>query len=77
MKAEAEPIRAISHIQKTAPAPPIAIAEATPAKLPVPTLDAVPIQNAWNEETCPLLFSFESSWYSAVSKVMTRHTKTD
>ena len=59
MKAEAEPIRAISHIQKTAPAPPIAIAEATPAKLPVPTLDAVPIQNAWNEETCPLLFYFE------------------
>ena len=36
-KAVAEPISAITHIQNTAPGPPMAIAEATPAKLPVPT----------------------------------------
>ena len=44
--AEAEPIKAISHIQKTAPGPPRAMAVATPAKLPVPTLEAVAMQNA-------------------------------
>ena len=32
------PKMAITHIQNTAPAPPIDIAIATPAKLPVPTL---------------------------------------
>ena len=53
IKAEAEPIKEISHIQKIAPGPPIAIAVATPAKLPVPTLEAVPIQKAWNEEIDP------------------------
>ena len=29
------------------------MAVATPAKLPVPTLEAVPIQKAWNEEIDP------------------------
>ena len=37
---------AISHIQKTAPAPPAAIAVAIPAIFPVPTLEAVEIINA-------------------------------
>ena len=37
-KAVAAPNKAINHIQKTAPGPPTKIAEATPAKLPVPTL---------------------------------------
>ena len=37
MKAEAEPMRAMSHIQNIAPGPPKARAVATPAKLPVPT----------------------------------------
>lgn len=43
MKAEADPIRAISHIQNIAPGPPNASAVATPARLPVPTLEAVAI----------------------------------
>ena len=29
------------------------MAVATPAKLPVPTLEAVPIQKAWNDEIDP------------------------
>ena len=29
------------------------MAVATPAKLPVPTLEAVPIQKAWNDEIAP------------------------
>lgn len=41
MKAEAEPISAISHIQNIAPGPPKARAVATPARLPVPTREAV------------------------------------
>jgi hypothetical protein len=36
-KAVAEPIRAMTHIQNTAPGPPMAMAVATPARLPVPT----------------------------------------
>ena len=35
------------------------MAEATPAKLPVPTLDAVPMQKAWKDETSFLDLSFE------------------
>ena len=41
MKAVAEPKRAIIHIQKTAPGPPMAIAVATPARFPVPTREAI------------------------------------
>lgn len=41
----------MTHIQKIAPGPPTAIASATPARLPVPTLAAVPTQNAPNDET--------------------------
>ncbi len=50
MKLVAPPKRAISHIQNTAPGPPPAMAVATPARFPVPTLDAVLIVNAWKEE---------------------------
>ena len=39
-KAVADPTRAITHIQNTAPGPPTAIAVATPARLPVPTREA-------------------------------------
>ena len=38
------PSRAEIHIQKTAPGPPIAIAPATPAIFPVPTVAARAVQ---------------------------------
>ncbi len=55
-KLEAPPIKAISHIQNTAPGPPAATAIATPAILPVPTLEAVLIQKAWKDDTPFLSF---------------------
>ena len=45
-KAVAEPSNAIIHIQKTEPGPPTAIAVATPARLPVPTREAMLTANA-------------------------------
>ena len=42
------PIKAITHIQNTAPGPPSTIAVATPAILPVPTREPRLIANAWN-----------------------------
>ncbi len=41
MKADAAPMMDMSHIQNTAPGPPVAMAVATPAMLPVPTREAV------------------------------------
>ena len=38
--ADAAPTMAMSHIQNTAPGPPVAMAVATPAMLPVPTREA-------------------------------------
>ncbi len=57
--AVAAPINAIAHIQNTAPGPPIPIAVAVPAMLPVPTRPDNAIDNAWKEEIpfsdfCPL-----------------------
>ena len=43
------PSHAVTHIQKTAPGPPMLMAVATPAILPVPTRLAKPVANAWNE----------------------------
>ena len=40
MKVLTLPMRAITHIQKIAPGPPTTIAVATPARFPVPTLEA-------------------------------------
>ena len=57
--AVAEPMRAISHIQNTAPGPPMAMAVATPARLPVPTRVATLTAKAWNDEIC-LLWPFFS-----------------
>ncbi len=54
MKAVDAPIKAITHIQNTAPGPPIAMAVATPTMLPVPTLPERARQKAWKEDT-PLL----------------------
>ena len=52
MNAVADPIRAITHIQNTAPGPPMAIAVATPARFPVPTRVATDTAKAWNEDMC-------------------------
>ena len=41
---------AITHIQKTAPGPPITTAMAMPAMLPTPTREAVETQKAWKVE---------------------------
>ena len=64
MKAEAAPTSAMTHIQKTAPGPPVATAVATPAMLPVPTRLAVDTISAWNDEmACPPSTCFFSvSW---------------
>ena len=40
------PSRAEHHIQNTAPGPPMAIAPATPAMLPVPTVAASAVHTA-------------------------------
>ena len=42
-------MKAITHIQNTAPGPPVTMAIATPAMLPTPTLEAVLTQKAWKE----------------------------
>ena len=51
MKAVLAPSKAITHIQNTAPGPPTKMALATPAKLPVPTLDERLMAKAWKEDT--------------------------
>ena len=56
------PKNAASHIQKTAPGPPVMIAADTPAILPTPTVAASAVQSAWNCEiealssVCPITF---------------------
>lgn len=44
------PKNAAIHIQKIAPGPPIAIAVAAPAILPVPTCAAIAVASAWKED---------------------------
>ena len=61
MNAEAAPMMAMSHIQKTAPGPPMAMAVAMPTMLPVPTRDAVETMSAWNDEILRCLLGFETS----------------
>ena len=46
------------HIQNTAPGPPIAIAPATPAIFPVPTVPARAVQTAWKGVMEPSEASF-------------------
>ncbi|SLH85032.1 Uncharacterised protein [Mycobacteroides abscessus subsp. abscessus] len=43
----AMPTRPVHHIQNTAPGPPSAIAVATPAMLPTPTVAASAVDSAW------------------------------
>ena len=45
----AMPKKAATHIQKTAPGPPITRAVAMPTMLPVPTWAATAVANAWKE----------------------------
>ena len=45
----AMPKKAIIHIQKMAPGPPVSIAPEEPTMLPVPTCAAMAVARAWNE----------------------------
>lgn len=77
-KAVAEPMSAISHIQKMAPGPPTAMAVATPARLPVPTRVAIETAKAWNEEMClrlPLWVEDESTSWRNMSPIIVNWTK--
>lgn len=47
------PSRPDTHIQKTAPGPPEAIAVATPAMLPTPTVPPMATETAWKGVTSP------------------------
>ncbi len=67
INALAAPINAITHIQKTAPGPPSTIAVATPAILPVPTLEPALIANAWNGEI-PFLPLSNVSGFSPIAR---------
>ena len=49
------PKKAITHIQKTAPGPPVMMAPDTPTILPVPTVAARAVQRDWN---CEIDLSF-------------------
>ena len=50
IKAVEDPSRAITHIQKTAPAPPAEMAATTPTRLPMPTRQAVETMSACTPE---------------------------
>ena len=52
------PSSAEHHIQNTAPGPPMAMAPATPAMVPVPTVAASAVQTAWNGVMVPSEASF-------------------
>ena len=41
------PKKAVSHIQNSAPGPPMRMAMATPAMLPMPTVADSAVVNAW------------------------------
>ncbi len=43
----------VTHIQKRAPGPPAAMAVATPAMLPMPTVAARAVMRAWKWEMSP------------------------
>ena len=51
-------MRAMTHIQNTAPYPPQQMAVEMPMILPVPTREAVDTISAWNEETVPASWGF-------------------
>ena len=45
----AMPKNEMTHIQNTAPGPPVRMAPATPTMMPVPTCAAMAVASAWNE----------------------------
>ena len=59
MNPVAIPTSATTHIQNTAPGPPMVMAMATPTMLPVPTREASPTAKAWKEEIPPSFLSRE------------------
>ena len=67
------PIRAVTHIQNTAPAPPMETAATTPTMLPMPTRVAVETISAWTPERAPLLPAL-SCW--AVMRSISRKHRT-
>ena len=73
--AVAEPMSAITHIQNTAPGPPMAIAVATPARLPVPTRVATDTAKAWKEEMwrCPFSCGALGSVFCVAESVSSRN----
>ena len=46
----AMPKKAMTHIQKIAPGPPVRIAPLAPTMLPVPTCAAMAVARAWKED---------------------------
>ena len=54
-------MRARSHIQKMAPAPPMERATAMPAMLPIPTVLASAVDVAWKGVILPFFRSFSSA----------------
>ena len=48
------PKNAATHIQNTAPGPPMMMAVVTPTMLPVPTVAARAVETAWNGVISPL-----------------------
>ena len=66
-KLVAPPMMASNHIQNTAPGPPVEMATATPATLPVPTRDAAEMVNALKLEM-PLTPSEMSEGFSTIAR---------
>ena len=58
------PTTALTHIQKMAPGPPTVMAIATPAMLPMPTVEAMALISACAELICPSAVE-ELLWRSA------------
>ncbi|CAL9361236.1 hypothetical protein SUDANB37_00690 [Streptomyces sp. enrichment culture] len=69
--AEAPPTRAIIHIQKTAPGPPMVIAVATPAMLPVPIRAAAEMVNAPKGLTPDCGLSLKTRNISGIRRICT------
>ena len=58
------PKNAATHIQNTAPGPPVMMAADTPAMLPTPTVAARAVQRAWNCEIDAFSFVCEITFLS-------------
>jgi len=65
------PSRAVTHIQKTAPAPPAETAATTPTRLPMPTRVAVETTRVWKDERLSLFWFF-----SQTAEIISRNRRT-